>query len=533
MRRRELLLSLSGMLLLTVGAVLSRRDGISSREIIIDAGDCRIPVTILEPTRPAPVGSVVVLHGLAANRRAMDPFGTEFTNAGFRVFLPDLPGHGENSQSFSFPRAESCVANLLFYLKAHSEILPSRTIVVGHSMGGAIAIRVTERFAAAGTIAISPAPMSPMPAIPPQFLLYAMPRTLPHNLLVLRGGLEPPATAHADRDLISLAQHSGGEPSRASDDHGVLHDSRRAKWALIPFASHAGMLWDPRVFRQSIEWARESLQTNFSPPNVPASNGGLQMDVRALRAPAVGGALGFVGILCLFPAVATLIGNVLKSPTNYQERKPIGPARILSHVGLASILAVIILNFWIPLKALRIVSADYLGSFFLLLGLYLLLIFRGQSNKAVLGRWPSWLAGAVLSLAIVLGLGAWLSWRLDDAWMNGARWARWAPLVLACFPLCFAEELFLGPPDPHRRAVRLLIFGTSRVLAWVILVLAVFLLHSGEVLIVLLAIFLALFSIFQRFGMDAVRRRTASSGAAAIFGAILWAWFLAAVLPLT
>lgn len=528
-----MLLALAGLLLVTAGAVLSRRGKISARETVIDTGDCKLPVTILEPTAVTPAGFAVVLHGLSANRRTMDAFGTEFAAAGFRVFSPDLPGHGDNSQSFSFPRAESCASSLLNYLKDHSEILPSRTIVAGHSMGGAIAIRLADRFAAAGTIAISPAPMSPMPTIPPQFLLYAMPHTLPDNLLVLRGGLEPSATADADRALVKLAQGIARQYRPELDSLSEGRNLPRAKWALIPFASHVEMLWDRRVSQQSLEWARESLQSHSVPAARLRTKEDWQTSPRALRLPAIGGALGVFGILCLFPAAATLIAKIAKLSLVPQEWRWLHPLRILAHVGIASAVSVGILNFWIPLKWLRMATGDYLGSFFLLIGLYLLFVFRGLVRKQSLGKLPAWLAGAALSLGIVLGLGAWLNWRLDNAVMNAARWARFVPLALACFPWCLAEELMLGPPDPRRRVSRFLICHASRLLAWVILVLAFFVLHSGQLLIVLLAIFLALFSICHRLGMDGLRRRTGSSGAAALFGAILWAWFLAAALPLT
>ena len=80
---------------------------------------------------------------------------------------------------------------------------------------------------------------------------------------------------------------------------------------------------------------------------------------------------------------------------------------------------------------------------------------------------------------------------------------------------------------------RYLLVAALRALAGAILVLAFLLLHSGQLLILLLAVFLALISVFQRLGMDSVRRCTGSAAAAAVFGAILAAWFLAAVLPLT
>jgi hypothetical protein len=52
------------------------------------------------------------------------------------------------------------------------------------------------------------------------------------------------------------------------------------------------------------------------------------------------------------------------------------------------------------------------------------------------------------------------------------------------------------------------------------------------VLLVLLAPYFAAVSLGQRLGADSLRRRTGSAAAAAIFSAILAAWFMAAMLPL-
>jgi hypothetical protein len=56
---------------------------------------------------------------------------------------------------------------------------------------------------------------------------------------------------------------------------------------------------------------------------------------------------------------------------------------------------------------------------------------------------------------------------------------------------------------------------------------------SGQVLIVLLFVFLAAFSILQRLAADGLRRRGVSAAAAALFSAILASWFIAGVFPLT
>jgi hypothetical protein len=70
-------------------------------------------------------------------------------------------------------------------------------------------------------------------------------------------------------------------------------------------------------------------------------------------------------------------------------------------------------------------------------------------------------------------------------------------------------------------------------MAFLVLVFGIFVLHSGAILLVLLAFYLALFFVFQRLGMDVVRQQTGSAIAAAVFGAILLAGFCLVIFPVT
>ena len=72
-----------------------------------------------------------------------------------------------------------------------------------------------------------------------------------------------------------------------------------------------------------------------------------------------------------------------------------------------------------------------------------------------------------------------------------------------------------------------------RLIAFLVLVFAIFVLHSGAILLILLAIYLALFFVLQRLGMDIVRQQTGSAIAAAVFGAILLAGFCLVIFPVT
>jgi hypothetical protein len=57
-------------------------------------------------------------------------------------------------------------------------------------------------------------------------------------------------------------------------------------------------------------------------------------------------------------------------------------------------------------------------------------------------------------------------------------------------------------------------------------------LHSGQIFMVLLALYFAAFCVLQRLGMQVVRKGTGSALAAALFGAILLAGFSLVVFPI-
>jgi hypothetical protein len=73
----------------------------------------------------------------------------------------------------------------------------------------------------------------------------------------------------------------------------------------------------------------------------------------------------------------------------------------------------------------------------------------------------------------------------------------------------------------------------QRLIAFLVLVFGIFVLHSGAILVILVAVYLALLFVFQRLGMDIVRQQTGSAIAAAIFGAILLAGFCLVIFPVT
>src|SRR5204862_7630023 len=120
---------------------------------------CRMQTTIVEKPGTEAQCSVVLFHGISANKKIMAYLARGFAEQGLRVYVPDLAGHGRTPGPFSPARAEQCGEALLRELRTRGVIDAKSTILAGHSMGGAIAERVAARAPVAGLVAISPAPM--------------------------------------------------------------------------------------------------------------------------------------------------------------------------------------------------------------------------------------------------------------------------------------------------------------------------------------------------------------------------------------
>lgn len=512
----QIVLPILGVVWLIQGAYAIHREALSQRNVMLEAGNCHIPITILDPpTGNEVLGSAIVLHGLSANRRIMLYLGQNLTNAGVRVYIPDLPGHGDNTDPFSFARAEQCAAAAVATLIRTNQIDPKTTILMGHSMGAAIAIRLADRNPVTATIAISPAPM-------------VMPQRMPTNLLVLDGQFDIGAVRREAEAISNAAGINRATPVDFAQDRAFHMET-------VPHATHTSMLFHPVVINESLEWINQTLSGSFQRNGETFSEIFPPSHTFQIYATALtGSASGLLGILVLFLPCVAIAGRIGGPPR--EELATTRPTRalLLAEVAVCSLAAVLLLKLFVPLKFLHIYSGDYLASLLLIVGA-LILSLNWRATKA------SWspsarhlIPAAVLAFATFLVLGRWSNWQLDDAWMNGPRWLRFAALLPFTYIFSFAEEVVLGPVEAGKpRALRFAAFLALRLEIWLACLLAYFELASGEVLPILLVAFFALFSILQRLATDAFRRRTGSPEAAALFGAILASWFIAAVLPLT
>lgn len=490
----------------------------------VGAGGCRLVTDITEPDGGAsPQGYVVLLHGLAASKHVMSYMTAGFTSQGLRVFVPDLPGHGRTTEPFSFERCEQCTDSLLRELIGRGLIEPERTLLVGHSMGGAIALRVASSGEpVAGVIAVSPAPMRAIDGLPPETIPYHDFGRLPSHTLVLAGAGEPHILTQPAQELVASAK----DPS--------------SRYQVIPYVSHVSILFSAKAVAEEQRWAAAALHIERR-PILPSHRG-----VMGLFA-------GLVGIIMLVgPFLRELLEPKNTETTAVVTDTPstnpgasISTLRIFLEFLLAGIVGVVILHFWSPLRFLRLFEGDYFAGLLLLVGLAVLAWharhlrtwfsdFKRTASAASEHPWyVSILFTALAALLLCLLFSGWFDLSFTEAWPTSARLLRFLPLLVSLLPYHLAEEFLLGPAKSSNTFARLAIALSLRLMLWLVLVGAIFFLHSGQLLPVLLAPFFALFCLGQRWAMDVVRSVTRSASAAGLFGAILLSGFCLVVFPTT
>jgi pimeloyl-ACP methyl ester carboxylesterase len=529
----QIILAIVGVIFLGLGSLWIRVAELPKQELWLDAGGCHTPMTVLEPPADVkPAGSVVLLHGLSANRRLMMYLAEDFAGHGFRAYALDLPGHGDSRDGFSFARAQDCATAAVESLIHSGQLDPKNTILLGHSMGAAIAMRMADRDPVAATIALSPAPMT-------------APQRMPANLLVF--------SASADLGILkrvaqSLSDAAGGERTASED----FVQQRAFDLRRLPHSTHTSLLSDRRVAHDSEKWAMQALF-----PDIAVDTLTLNLDLATYetfgkgRRRLAGGVLGFLGILLLYPMVVSVASKFAALPAATEATGAAATTRdaasqiespgnhpsarlLLAEGALCAMVGVLLLVLGVPLKFLHLYTGAYLASLLLIVGILLLIFNFGFAMEyASLHTKPLAVATA-LGFATLLALGAWMNWQLDDAWLNASRWLRFAGLLPVTWIYCFAEEVTLGPVHHGlERAVRMAVFLVLRLELFLACTLAWYLFASGQVLIPLLFVYLAAFSILQRLATDALRVRTGSATAAALFGAILASWFIVGVFPLT
>jgi non-heme chloroperoxidase len=119
---------------------------------------------------------VVFVHGLWLHASSWSPWMEKFAGAGYEPVAPGWPGEAatvEEARRDPAGVAGHGINDVVAHFAQVIDGLPERPVVIGHSFGGLIAQRLLGQDLAAAAVAIDPAPIKGVLALPPSALKVA------------------------------------------------------------------------------------------------------------------------------------------------------------------------------------------------------------------------------------------------------------------------------------------------------------------------------------------------------------------------
>lgn len=459
----------------------------------------------------------LLLHGYVANRRHLFHLAEVLASAGGDVYVADLPGRGDHAGPASplgpdgptaqlpTPHETEAALTVARELEESYSVQPAKLVVVGHSMGGGVALEVGSRIGPAAVVSLAglERPVAPGP---------------PGNLLLITATLEiPPLREAADR--MYTRSREGGTAER--QEFPGTHSS-------LPFLSS--------VQRAVVSWTNRALPE--AQLQIPAWLNLLLLGLEAatlLLLTALFVPLAQVGAWALALDRDPLSEVVPETRASLWSFGRLAGYGVLAGASAASLLGLLAWLGWTrPLSFVGLEQGNYLVAFLLLVTAPLLRVFRWRpwvrSWNATLTR----VGLALLLAAYLVGAGgSFMSWQLFDIWPTWGRLARFPVLLVLLFPYVLGEEILLrtfarrGDSGAHFRAFllwRVVLLGT--------IVYAAKAFPGPAGLLVLLIVPLLVLSLILYFLSDVLYRVSGSPYAVAAFNLVLLAWFVATVFPL-
>ena len=115
--------------------------GLAAEEVSIPGPEASHLHAWFIAARGAPKGTVLQVHGNAANISNHLPLVAWLPAAGYNVLLFDYRGFGRSDGRPSLDGVVADTRAALAWLRARRDLQPNRIVVIGHSLGGASALR--------------------------------------------------------------------------------------------------------------------------------------------------------------------------------------------------------------------------------------------------------------------------------------------------------------------------------------------------------------------------------------------------------
>lgn len=93
--------------------------------------------------------TALLIHGMASSSRSWEKLSTDLVERDFTIYTPDLPGHGQGIRDLTKYSVEAWKEML-------DEKIDTADLLVGHSIGGLLALMVKSRLKPQATVLIDP-----------------------------------------------------------------------------------------------------------------------------------------------------------------------------------------------------------------------------------------------------------------------------------------------------------------------------------------------------------------------------------------
>lgn len=469
----------------------------------------------------------LLLHGYGANRRQLIHLAEVLATTGAEVYVPDLPGRGDHPGTLSqrppegpgptlpTPRETQAASAVVQALEGRFGVRPERLVVVGHSLGGGVALEIARRYRPVATVSLAGLERPVAPGEPP-------------NLLLVTARVEIPSLRGAADRMYERARSgravAGDEMDRFLEGRAVGREEFAATHASLPFHSS--------VQQAIVEWTNRALPgARLTLP--PYFN-------EALLAWEFSGLFFLAGLFVPLAGLAGWVHEPVGEEVPETRLASWSRVRLASYALLAGAAGVSSLRLlaWFgwphPLSFLHLADGDYLASLLLFSTVWLLPTLRRRPHLEVWRGMASRTGvAAVLAAYVILAGGGFITWQLFDLSPTPTRLAKMLLLAAVLFPYGLGEERLLRSVGcPQRRASPLVAFLVWRLALLVGIIYGAVALSSGEGLLVVMGVPLVLLSLVEYFFSATLYRSLRSVYANAVLKAVLLGWIIATVFPL-
>jgi pimeloyl-ACP methyl ester carboxylesterase len=194
------------------------------------------------PTDKAPLGAVVIVHGLGGNRASLLPNAPLLHDHGYAVLLLDLRAHGESGGEFkSYGYFEALdVLAAVDYLVADQGVPETNIALMGHSLGGAAVVRAASLRQIPYALIVVSTYQSLDAAVDDAFDDFALLPSWPFAPIMVRAAERRLGLKSGSMDLVSMLESMTPRPALLI--HGTVDD-------LLPLYHHQALC-------QAATWAR-------------------------------------------------------------------------------------------------------------------------------------------------------------------------------------------------------------------------------------------------------------------------------------